>query len=83
MNFRMDFSIRDNINANSRLDQDNAFATGGQKIIRISPSIDYVLNNRINLKLFFDQQRVIPYISSAPPITTTRAGVQIRVALAQ
>ncbi len=82
MNFRLDVSIRNNANSNSRLDQDNAFVTGGQKIIRISPSIDYILNNRINIKLFFDQQKVIPYISSAPPITTTRAGVQIRVALA-
>lgn len=82
LNFRLDLSFRNDVNANSRLDQDNAFATGGQKVIRISPSIDYVLSNRINLKLFFDQQKIIPYISSAPPVTTTRAGVQVRLALA-
>lgn len=83
INFRLDLSFRNDVNANSRLDQDNAFATGGQRVIRISPSIDYVLSNRINLKLFFDQQKIIPYISSSPPVTTTRAGIQVRVALAQ
>src|SRR5690606_37772750 len=29
INFRLNFRIRDNVNANSRLDQDNNFATGG------------------------------------------------------
>ncbi len=83
INFRFDFRIRDNITANSRLDQDNNFATGGSKEITISPSIDYYLNNRVNIKLFFDQRRVNPYISSSAPITNTRAGVQVRVSLTQ
>ena len=82
INFRVDFRIRDNVNANSRLDQDNNFATGGSKEITISPTIDYYLNNRINLKLYFDQRRVKPYISSSAPTINTRAGVQIRISLA-
>jgi cell surface protein SprA len=83
INFRFDFKIRDNITANSRLDQNNNFATGGSKEITITPSIDYFLNNRINIKLFFDQRRVTPYVSSSAPITNTRAGVQVRISLAQ
>jgi cell surface protein SprA len=83
INFRFDFKIRDNITANSRLDQNNNFATGGSKEITITPSIDYFLNNRINVKLFFDQRRVTPYVSSSAPITNTRAGIQVRVSLAQ
>jgi cell surface protein SprA len=83
INFRLDFKITDNVTANSRLDQDNSFATGGSKEISISPTIDYFLNNRINVKLYFDQRRVIPYISSSAPITNTRAGVQIRISLTQ
>ena len=83
INFRLDFKIRDNVTANSRLDQDNNFATGGSKEITISPTIDYFLNNRVNVKLYFDQRRVIPYISSSAPITNTRAGVQVRISLAQ
>jgi cell surface protein SprA len=81
--FTLDFSIRDDINSNSRLDQSNAFATGGQKVITIRPTIDYVLSNRINLQFYFDQRRVNPYISSSAPLVNTRAGVQVRISLAQ
>jgi cell surface protein SprA len=83
LNLRLDLSMRDVSNSNSRLDQSNAYGTGGQKEITILPSIDYVLNNRINIKFFFDQRRVIPYISTSAPITNTRAGVNIRISLAQ
>lgn len=80
---RMDFSLRDDATANSKLDQGTAFGTAGQKVIRIAPSIDYVMNNRISMKLFFEQNRTIPKISNAFPITNTRAGLQVRVSLTQ
>lgn len=83
INFRLDFKIRDNVTANSRLDQDNNFATGGSKDVTISPSIDYFLSNRVNIKFYFDQRRVNPYISSSAPIVNTRAGVQVRISLTQ
>jgi cell surface protein SprA len=80
---RFDFSLRDDATANSKLDQNTAFGTAGQKVIRVAPSIDYVMNNRVNLKLFFEQNRSIPKIATTAPITTTRAGVQVRISLAQ
>ncbi len=83
INFRFDFKVRDNVTANSRLDQDNNFATGGSKEITLSPSIDYFMSNRVNVKLYFDRRTVKPYISSSAPVTNTRAGVQIRISLAQ
>jgi cell surface protein SprA len=83
LNLRLDLGLRDDATANSRLDQEAALPTAGQKVITISPSIDYVLNNRINLRLFFDQRRTEPKISTSAPITTTRAGLQIRISLAQ
>lgn len=82
INFKLDLAMRDDATNNSRLDQANAYGTGGQKVITIQPSIDYVLNNRINIKLFFDQRRVTPYISTSAPTINTRAGVQIRISLA-
>ena len=81
--FRLDVGLRDDITANSRLDQTQALPTNGQKVITINPTIDYVISNRVNLKLYFEQRRVEPKISTSPPITTTRAGVQIRISLAQ
>jgi len=81
--FRLDFSIADDITSNSRLDQTQALPTAGQKIITINPTIDYVVSNRVSIKLYFDQRRVIPKISTSPPNTNTKAGVQIRISLAQ
>lgn len=83
LNLKLDVTVRDVSNSNSRLDQANAYGTGGSKDITIQPSIDYVINNRINIKFFFDQRKSIPYISTAAPITNTRAGVNIRISLAQ
>jgi cell surface protein SprA len=83
LTLRLDMSIRDDVTSNTFLDQTAALPTGGQRVITISPSIDYVLSNRINVKLYFDQRKVEPKISSSPPITTTRGGLQIRISLAQ
>ncbi|RZS68914.1 cell surface protein SprA [Pseudobacter ginsenosidimutans] len=81
--FRLDLSLRDDITANSRLDQEQTLPTNGAKTIFINPSVDYVISNRVNVKLYFEQRRVTPKISSSPPITNTRAGVQVRISLAQ
>lgn len=83
INFRFDFKMRDNVTSNSRLDQQNAFATSGSKEITISPTVDYYLSNRVNIKFYFEQRRVTPYVSSSAPTVNTRAGVQVRISLAQ
>jgi cell surface protein SprA len=81
--FRFDYSFRDDATANTKLDQNTAFGTSGQKLTRLAPSIDYVVNNRVQLKFYFEQTRIIPKIATSAPITTTRAGVQVRISLAQ
>lgn len=82
LNFKLDVGVRNDATSNSRLDQQNAYGTGGQRVVTIQPSIDYVLNKKINLKLFFDQRRVTPYISTSAPTINTRAGLSVRVSLA-
>lgn len=81
--FRLDFSIRDDATANSRLDQATSLPTAGQKVVFINPSIDYVISNRVNITLYFEQRRVEPKISTAPPITNTKGGLKVRISLAQ
>jgi cell surface protein SprA len=82
LSVKLDLGFRDDATSNSRLDQSNAYGTGGQKVITIQPSIDYVLNNRLNIKFYFDQRRVTPYISTSAPTIITRAGLQFRISLA-
>lgn len=81
ISFRFDLTYRDNAIANNILDQRNTIPTGGQKILNINPSIDYVLNNRIRMRLFMEQSRVIGYIATPPPVVNTRAGLQINISL--
>ncbi|MDB5197603.1 MAG: hypothetical protein JWP88_1974, partial [Flaviaesturariibacter sp.] len=81
--FRFDFSMRDDATSNTKLDQNTAYPAAGQKVVRISPTIDYVVNNRVNLKFYFEQNKVIPKLATTAPVTTTRGGVQIRISLAQ
>jgi cell surface protein SprA len=83
LTLKVDIGMRDESLTNSRLDQSNAYGTGGQKEITIQPSIDYIINNRVNIRFFFDQRRVTPYISTSAPSVNTRAGVSVRVSLAQ
>lgn len=83
MNFRLDMSFRDDRTVNNRLDADLVIPTSGQKVIGISPSIDYVVNNRLNLRFFYDRRQTIPVISTAYPITNTRGGLTLRFMLAQ
>ena len=89
LNFRLDFKVLDNVSSNSTLvsndvaeNQQGNYATSGSKEITISPTIDYYLNSKVNVKLYYDRRRVIPYISSSAPTTTTRAGIEVRISLA-
>ncbi len=82
LTLRLDVSMRNDATSNSRLDNTTAYGTGGQKVITIQPAIDYVYNNRINLKFFFSQRRITPYISTSAPTIATQAGVQVRISLA-
>jgi cell surface protein SprA len=83
LTLRLDVSYRDDATSNSYLDQEEALPVGGQRVVTISPSIDYVINNRINIKFYFDQRKTTPKISSSPPVSTTRGGIQIRISLAE
>lgn len=48
----------------------------------LSPSIDYVVNTRLNVKLFFERNINDPYVANAFKTSFTSGGVQIRFTLA-
>lgn len=81
--FKFDLSIRDDVTTINKLDQNSSLITSGQKIIRINPSIDYVVNSRVRATFYFEQTKNIQKISGSGDITNTRAGVQLRISLAQ
>ena len=78
INFKADFGLRDDFTSINRLDQKESKATRGQKVITISPSIDYIYSQTLTLRFFMDRRQSIPYVSNAFPITTTRGGLMVR-----
>ena len=78
----VDFSVRENETRNYKLDQNFAEDTRGSTTIRLAPSLDYVINNQLNVRLFFDWTRTKPKVSTSFPITNARGGLTIRFTLA-
>ena len=55
--------------------------TSGQSLITLKFSADYVVNNRVNLKLFYDQVVTDYVVSSSFPTSNTNVGVSLRFTL--
>ncbi|MBF9143163.1 T9SS outer membrane translocon Sov/SprA [Hymenobacter properus] len=96
---RLDLSIRDNITVqrsiNNSYDPGNtqgqtpsvgnptSTITNGSKTMQLRPTVDYLLNTRLNLQLYYSQTITTPRISNAFRNSNTEAGVQLRYSLAQ
>jgi cell surface protein SprA len=80
---KLDVSLRDDKTSNTFLANNINVVSRGQKVIRISPTVDYSVNQKLTLHFFFDRQQSIPYVSNSYPTTTTRAGVTLRFIFAQ
>jgi cell surface protein SprA len=80
---KLDIGIRDEKTSNTFLANNISVTSRGQKVIRISPTIDYSVTQKLMLHFFFDRTQTIPYVSNSYPTTTTRAGVTFRFIFAQ
>lgn len=78
ININMSVGYRDDITSNSYLAQNTNIPTRGQKVITISPTVDYIVNDNLQLRFYYDRRQSIPVMSTSYPITTTRAGVTLR-----
>lgn len=83
LNMRLDLSYRDEKSVNNQLDGGISTPTSGQKVISIAPSIDYVLNKRMNLKFYYTRKQTIPVLSTSSPTVTTTGGLTLRFIFGQ
>jgi cell surface protein SprA len=83
LNIRTDFSIRSNKTTLRRLDEDVNQVSTGQRVISINTSADYTVNQRLNIRVFFDKVINNPYVSSQYRNSTTNGGITMRFTLAQ
>ncbi|MHC1708400.1 MAG: cell surface protein SprA [Bacteroidales bacterium] len=83
LNVKVDFSIKNNKTVLRRIDEDVDQISAGQKVLSINTSAEYMINQRFNVRFFFDKVINNPFISSQFPNSTTNGGISLRFTLAQ
>ncbi|MBQ7698000.1 MAG: cell surface protein SprA [Paludibacteraceae bacterium] len=64
-----------------KVDENLTQASSGNRVLTIKISADYVLSQRVSLKLFYDHEGNTPLISNSYPINTDNAGISVRLML--
>ena len=83
LNFVFDFTYRNDITINYRVDQELAEPTQGAISYSIAPRLDYVVNDRLNASLYYERMFTDPHIPNNFANTNTRAGLRLTFTLAQ
>lgn len=81
VNFKIDFSLNDNKTLIYQADVPAAQVSSGAQNITVRPSIDYVINQRFNLNLFYDSNLTRPYTSQTFNTAFTNFGINLKLML--
>ncbi|MBB2149843.1 T9SS outer membrane translocon Sov/SprA [Pedobacter gandavensis] len=81
MDFKLDVAVRDNKTVIYRADILEAEVSSGAKNITLRPSVDYILNQRFNVRLFYDSNVTKPYTSQTFNTSFSNFGFSLRVTL--
>ncbi|RYG22067.1 MAG: cell surface protein SprA, partial [Chitinophagaceae bacterium] len=81
MDFNLEVAVRDNKTVIYRADVAEAEVSSGSKNITLRPTVDYVLNQRFNLRLFYDSNITKPYTSQSFNTSFSNFGFSLRVTL--
>ncbi len=82
MNFRFDFSLRDNLTVIRKIVENTNQATAGQKVMSIKASLDYGVGRFLIIQLYYDQVVNTPKIATAYPTGNMSTGIKLRYNLA-
>ena len=82
LDLKMDVNIRNNKTVIRKIVENEEQITMGQQTISLKFSADYVVNSRLNLKMFYDKVITNPFISTSYPGAITNAGFSLRFTLA-
>ncbi len=81
VNFKLDFSLQDNKTLIYQADVQAAQVSSGAQNITVRPTIDYVINQRFNLSLFYDSNLTRPYTSQTFNTAFTNFGINMKLLL--
>ncbi len=84
LNIRADVTIRKNMTITREVDATPTMnqPTAGQLVISVKSYADYVLNERLNLRFFFDRVVTDPVIETTFKTANTNSGIALRFTLA-
>lgn len=71
-------SIQNNFTIIRQVDLNTNTAAAGQRVVMIQPNINYMINNNINLNIFYERRASKPHASNAFPTALTNFGVKLR-----
>lgn len=84
LNVRANLKIRDNKTILRKIVEDDDFPSADQKVTIIGVSADYLLSNRLTLRLFYDQNISEPLVGTNPYRTSnTDIGFSLRFTLTE
>ena len=83
LDLKLDFSLRSNKVIIRKIEENQEEITGGNSVITLKFTADYVVSSRFNLRLFFDKVMTNPYVSNTFPSAITNGGFSVRFTLAQ
>ena len=78
LNLKADFSLRSNKTTLRRIDELINQISAGQEIISINLSADYLVNQKFNLRFYYDKVINNPFVSTQYPSSTTTGGFSLR-----
>ncbi|MFN4083665.1 MAG: cell surface protein SprA [Bacteroidia bacterium] len=78
INFRLDFSIRENVTKIRYLDRVSNDPVLGQTVYSLRPNIDYMINEKLMLRIFYDRRQTNPFTSNSFPTIITSGGFSLR-----
>ncbi|WP_262923042.1 T9SS outer membrane translocon Sov/SprA [Hymenobacter cellulosilyticus] len=70
-------------NAKPNVGRSRGLATNGTRQLQLRPTIDYVLNQRLNLQIFFSRTVTEPRVQNSFKNSATEGGLQLRYSLSQ
>ena len=84
LNIRANVKIRDNKTILRKIVEDDEIPSADQKVTIIGVSADYLLSNRLTLRLFYDQNISDPMVGTNPyRISNTDVGFSLRFTLTE
>lgn len=81
LTFKLDVAINDTKTLVYRSDSEFSEVASGNRNITYRPSIDYMFNNRFNIRMFFDSNTVKPYTSQTFATAYSNFGFNLRILL--